>query len=193
MILGLKDTRTEGLPAHVTGNGVALPKRWLIAHVRIYHEKKTSERLTKRGIENYLPIQKQTHFWSDRRKKIDHVVIPMKIFVHVDAREQKEVLMLSAISRYMVLHGESTPAIVPDAQMERFKFMLDYSEETVNMSDTPLRPGETIRVIKGPLRGLEGELVTLNGKTKIAVRLDMLGCASVDMPIGYVERIGEKL
>ena len=111
MILRLKDTRTEGLPAHVTGNGVALPKRWLIAHVRIYHEKKTSERLTKMGIENYLPIQKQTHFWSDRRKKIDHVVIPMKIFVHVDAREQKEVLMLSAISRYMVLHGESTPAI----------------------------------------------------------------------------------
>ena len=190
MILTTKNVMTKRLPADVTGNGVALSKRWMIAQVRIYHEKKTSERLTKMGIENYLPIQKQTHFWSDRRKKIDHVVIPMKIFVHVDPQEQKEVLTLSAVSRYMVLHGESTPAIVPEAQMEKFKFMLDYSEETVNISDTPLRPGETIRVIKGPLRGLEGELVTLNGKTKIAVRLDMLGCASVDMPIGFVERIG---
>ena len=64
--------------------------------------------------------------------------------------------------------------------------MLDYSEEAVNMSNVPLSPGEKVRVIKGPLRGLEGELVTLNGKTKIAVRLDMLGCASVDMPVGYI-------
>ncbi|KAB4855963.1 transcriptional regulator, partial [Bacteroides thetaiotaomicron] len=28
--------------------------------------------------------------------------------------------------------------------------------------------------------------------SKIAVRLDMLGCACVDMPIGYVEQIGER-
>ena len=168
---------TKVLPAHVTGNGVALSKkRWLVAQVRIYHEKKTSERLTKMGIENYVPVQRKTHLWSDRRKQIDHIVIPMKIFVRVDAQEQKDVLMLSAVSRYMVLHGESAPAVIPDTQMEKFKFMLDYSEEAVNMSNTPLR-------------GLEGELVTLNGKTKIAVRLDMLGCASVDMPVGYIERV----
>ena len=155
---------TKVLPAHVTGNGVALSKkRWLVAQVRIYHEKKTSERLTKMGIENYVPVQRKTHLWSDRRKQIDHIVIPMKIFVRVDAQEQKDVLMLSAVSRYMVLHGESAPAVIPDTQMEKFKFMLDYSEE--------------------------GELVTLNGKTKIAVRLDMLGCASVDMPVGYIERV----
>lgn len=181
---------TKVLPVHVTGNGVALSKkRWLVAQVRIYHEKKTSERLTKMGIENYVPVQRKTHLWSDRRKQIDHIVIPMKIFVRVDAQEQKDVLMLSAVSRYMVLHGESAPAVIPDTQMEKFKFMLDYSEEAVNMSNTPLSPGEKVRVIKGPLRGLEGELVTLNGKTKIAVRLDMLGCASVDMPVGYIERV----
>ena len=181
---------TKVLPEHVTGNGVALSKkRWLVAQVRIYHEKKTSERLTKMGIENYVPVQRKTHLWSDRRKQIDHIVIPMKIFVRVDAQEQKDVLMLSAVSRYMVLHGESAPAVIPDTQMEKFKFMLDYSEEAVNMSNAPLSPGEKVRVIKGPLRGLEGELVTLNGKTKIAVRLDMLGCASVDMPVGYIERV----
>ena len=181
---------TKVLPAYVTGNGVALSKkRWLVAQVRIYHEKKTSERLTKMGIENYVPVQRKTHLWSDRRKQIDHIVIPMKIFVRVDAQEQKDVLMLSAVSRYMVLHGESAPAVIPDTQMEKFKFMLDYSEEAVDMSNTPLSPGEKVRVIKGPLRGLEGELVTLNGKTKIAVRLDMLGCASVDMPVGYIERV----
>ena len=85
----------------------------------------------------------------------------------------------------MVLRGESTPAVIPDQQMLRFKFMLDYSDETICMSTSPLAPGEKIRVIKGPLAGL----VDMNGKSKVAVRLTMLGCACVDIPAGCVEPV----
>ena len=77
-------------------------------------------------------------------------------------------------------------------QMARFRFMLDYSDETICMNSSPLARGEKVQVIKGPLQGLVGELVNVDGKSKIAVRLNMLGCACVDMPIGYVEPIGEK-
>ena len=153
-------------------------KSWLAAYVRLYHEKKTRDRLTAMGIESFLPVQEEIHQWSDRRKKIERVVIPMMIFVHVDPAERAEVLTLSSVSRYMVLRGQSTPAVIPDEQMERFRFML-------------LAPGEQVRVIKGPLAGLEGELVTIDGKSKVAVRLDMLGCAHVDMPVGFVERVGK--
>ena len=139
-------------------------KSWLAAYVRLYHEKKTRDRLTAMGIESFLPVQEEIHQWSDRRKKIERVVIPMMIFVHVDPAERAEVLTLSSVSRYMVLRGQSTPA---------------------------LAPGEQVRVIKGPLAGLEGELVTIDGKSKVAVRLDMLGCAHVDMPVGFVERVGK--
>ena len=100
-----------------------------------------------------------------------------------------EVLSLSTVSRYMVMRGESNPAVIPDEQMARFRFMLDYSKEAVCMSSSPLARGEQVRVIKGPLSGLVGELVSVDGKSKIAVRLNMLGCACVDMPAGYVESI----
>ena len=163
------------------------PRQWLVAYVQSCLEKKTAQRLTSMGIECYLPVQNEIHQWSDRRKKVERLVIPMMIFVHVDLYEQKEVLTLGSISRYMVLRGESTPAVIPDEQMHRFKFMLDYSDETINMSTSPLSPGEKIKVIKGPLSGLQGELVTVNGKSKVAVRLTMLGCAFVDIPVGCVE------
>lgn len=165
-------------------------KNWLAAYVRLYHEKKTCDRLRNMGIECYLPIQEEMHQWSDRRKKVERIVIPMIIFVHVSAEEQAEPLSLSSVSRYMVLRGEGAPAVIPDKQMEQFRFMLDYSEEAVELCTTPLAPGEKVKVIKGPLAGLEGELVTVNGRSKVAVRLDMLGCAQVDMPVGFVERIG---
>ena len=174
-------------PSSGTGEGVAHSKRWYVALVRMHHEKKVAERLSKMGIDSFVPVQQQIHQWSDRRKMVDTVLLPMMVFVHVNPKERMEVLSFSTVSRYMVMRGESTPAVIPDEQMARFRFMLDYSEEAVCMNDTPLARGEKVRVIKGPLSGLVGELVTVGGKSKIAVRLNMLGCACEDMPIGYVE------
>ena len=176
-------------PSNGTGEVVAHSKRWYVALVRMHHEKKVSERLSKMGIENFLPIQQEIHQWSDRRKIVESVLLPMMVFVHADAKERKEVLSFSTVSRYMVMRGENRPAVIPDDQMARFRFMLDYSEEAVCMNSSPLARGEKVRVIKGPLTGLVGELVTVGGKSKIAVRLNMLGCACVDMPVGYVEPI----
>lgn len=160
--------------------------------VRMHHEKKVAEKLGKLGIECFVPVQEEYHQWSDRAKKVLTPLIPMMVFVHVDGLERREVLNLSTVSRYMVLRGESAPAVIPDEQMNRFKFMLDYSEELISMNSAPLARGEKVRVIKGPLAGLEGELVHVDGKSKIAVRLDVLGCACVDMPRGFVEPIQEK-
>jgi len=168
-----KETLSAG-PSIGTGEGVAHSKRWYVALVRMHHEKKVAERLDKIGIENFVPVQQEVHQWSDRRKVVESVLLPMMVFVHADPKERKEVLSFSTVSRYMVMRGESSPTIIPDEQMARFRFMLDYSEEAV-------------RVVKGPLTGLVGELVTVDGRSKIAVRLNMLGCACADMPVGYVE------
>ena len=167
-------------------------KCWLVVCVQSNREKKTYERLSALGFESFLPLQEETRRWSDRSKKVQRVVIPMVVFARIAPSERISVLRLPSVSRFMVLRGESAPAIIPDAQMERFRFMLDYSEEAICMNYSPLARGKKVRVIKGPLTGLVGELVALDGKSKIAVRLDMLGCACVDMPIGYVEQIGER-
>ena len=164
-----------------------------MAYVQSCLEKKTAQRLAAMGIECYLPVQSEIRQWSDRRKRVERLVIPMMIFVHVTPQERPLPLSLQAVSRYMVLRGESTPAVIPDEQMDRFRFMLDYSPEAVEMCSAPLAPDDAVKVIKGPLAGLEGELITVNGKSKVAVRLDMLGCAHVDVPIGFVEKKGEEM
>lgn len=164
-------------------------RQWLVAYVQSCLEKKTAQRLAAMGVECYLPVQSEIRQWSDRRKKVDRLVIPMLIFVHVTPQERSLPLTLQAVSRYMVLRGESTPAVIPEEQMSRFRFMLDYSAEAVEICSTPLATGDAVKVIKGPLAGLEGELMTIDGKSKVAIRLDLLGCAHVDMPIGFVEKI----
>lgn len=178
---------------HIETKTNTASRQWLVAYVQSCLEKKTAQRLAAMGIECYLPVQSEIRQWSDRRKRVDRLVIPMMIFVHVTPQERPLPLSLQAVSRYMVLRGESTPAVIPDEQMDRFRFMLDYSPEAVEMCSAPLAPGDAVKVIKGPLTGLEGELITVNGKSKVAVRLDMLGCAHVDVPIGFVEKKGEEM
>ena len=46
--------------------------------VRMHHEKKVSEHLDKMGIENFVPVQQELHQWSDRRKLVTSVLLPIK-------------------------------------------------------------------------------------------------------------------
>ena len=164
-------------------------RKWYVAYVRLFHERKTAEKLAAMGIESFVPVREEIHQWSQRKKKVMRVLIPQMIFIHATPKERLEALTLASISHYMVLHGEHTPAVIPDRQMQQFMFMVDYSEESIEMYNSPLQPGQSIKVIKGPLAGMEGELMEIEGKSKVIVRLDLLGCAGVDMPIGFVEAI----
>lgn len=48
------------------------------------------------------------------------------------------------------MRGESSPTIIPDEQMARFRFMLDYSEEAICMNSAPLARGEKCVSLKVP-------------------------------------------
>jgi transcription antitermination factor NusG len=101
------------------------------------------------GIENFLPVQEEVRQWSDRKKKVERVLIPMMIFVRVDTQEQRSVSTHPSVLRYLTLRGEHTPTEIPAEQMERFRFMLDHSDSAVSFSAGDLQPGEKVRVIKG--------------------------------------------
>lgn len=116
-------------------------------------------------------------------------MIPMVVSARIASSERISVLRLPSASRFMVSRGESAPAIIPDTQMERFRSMLDYSEGAAEMCSKCIQPGEQVEVIKGPLTGLTGELVTMDGKSKIAARINTLGVAMVEVPVGFVGRI----
>ena len=84
------------------------------------------------GIENFVPVQQEIHQWSDRRKLVETVLLPMMVFVHADPKERMAALTLSTVSRFMVLRGEGKPAVIPDEQMARFRYLADLQQSNVN-------------------------------------------------------------
>lgn len=167
-------------------------ENWYAMYVRMHHEKKVAEKLGQMGVEHYLPVQEVVRQWSDRRKKLQVVVIPMMIFIRASEQVRLSVMRnIPSVSGCLIDRCTHRPAVIRDEEMQRFRFMLDYSEEAVHFINTPLAPGQKIRVIKGPLAGLDGELTEIDGKSQVMVRIEQLGYASVEMPVGYVEATRE--
>lgn len=163
---------------------------WYALYVRMHHEKKTAEKFRALGIEHFLPVQEVIRQWSDRKKKMTIVVIPMLIFVHITEKQRIKILKeIPSVTGTLIDRSTRKPAIIRDSEMDRFMFMLDYSEESIYFSSEPMKPGEDVKVIKGPLNGLIGQLITTNGKTQVTVRLEQLGYAIVEMPVGFVQKL----
>lgn len=152
-------------------------------------EKKVRERLEEEGVECFLPVQTVVRQWTYRKSRVVVPVIAGMVFVRVTRGEQVKVLQTKGVVAFLRLRGGNGPAVIPDKQMEAFRFLLDFSEEAVEMVNEDIAVGDFVQVVKGPLKGLEGELVKFKGGTKVAVRIDFLGCAMVDIPASFVERV----
>ena len=182
----ISPSRVESDPVvSVTTDREAHPVRWIAALVQMCTEKKVGNRLTKLGIENYVPTQTEIHQWSDRKKKIERVVIPMVVFVRADEATERILRMQSFIRKILTYPGQTAAAVIPDDQIERLKFMLKQSDSPVELMPENLRVGDRVRIVRGALQGLEGELCkSMPEKSMVAIRIDGLGYACVSVSVG---------
>ena len=168
----------------------AHPKRWIAALVQMCTEKRVGERLNKLKVENYVPTQTEIHQWSDRKKKVERIVIPMIVFIHTDEITERSLRMQTFIRKILSYPGQWKAAVIPDNQIQRLKFMLKHAESQVELMEQNLQVGETVRVARGPLQGLEGEIYQIrSGKAMIAIRIDSLGYACVNIDKSDIEII----
>ena len=173
----------------VTTDREAHPKRWIAALVQMCTEKKVGERLTKLGVENYVPTQTEIRQWSDRKKKVERVVIPMVVFVHTDEKTERILRMHSFIRKILTYPGQTAAAVIPDDQIDRLKFMLRQSDSPVEMMEQHLQVGDKVHIVRGALQGLEGELYKNVDKSMVAIHIEALGYACVSVSVEDIEKI----
>ena len=164
---------------------------WYVAYTRVNQELVIKKKLDELGIENFLPREEQVRDTPFGRKTIRVLLIHGMIFIRTD-----KVTSFSLLNEYSLnivylkdIEGRRS-LIVPDKQMEDFMFLLDFSAAGIEVLNKDLKRGDRIRVIKGPLVGLEGELVRLRGHKRVVIRLD--GVASIAtsyIPGSFLEKI----
>ncbi len=190
MTASIDKAKAEASIVNVTTDREAYPKRWIAALVQMCTEKKVGDKLRKLNVENFVPTQVEIRQWSDRKKKIERVAIPMVVFIYTDQKQEKQLKNYSFIHKILSYPGDKETAIIPDYEIERLKFMLRNADSQVEIIDRIFEIGQTIRITKGPLKGLEGELCNLNSeKPMVAVRIESLGYACVNVSKKDIESL----
>lgn len=185
------------VPSGVDG-AVGVPNRkWFVAIVNARHEKVVANKLNATGIEAYVATQKELRVWNNgRRKIIDRVIIPSLVFVKCTEQQRREIVTLPFVFRFMINRAADTGslnkpvAIIPEKEIDKLKFMLGQSDSPVEFVPTVFHINETVRVIRGNLLGLEGEIrENSDGTHMLVVGLSLLGGATVHIRPQDVEKI----
>ena len=164
---------------------------WYVAYTQVNQELLIKKKLDELGIENFLPLEEQVQDTPLGRKTIRVLLIHGMIFIRTD-----KVTSFSLINEYSLnivylkdLEGRRS-LIVPDKEMEDFMFLLDFSPDGIEILNKDLKRGDRVRVIKGPLQGLMGELVRLRGHKRVVIRLEgVVSIATSYIPGSFLERI----
>ena len=138
---------------------------WFVVITRWGQWKKISERLTALRVRHFIPSTYNTlvFFQTDKERALNLV----------NAGEIK--------GRFIVDHGTRSILEVPDRQMEAFiKVVTEYPETPVG-ADVPIQKGTRVKVIRGPLRNVEGEVVENPSGVQLLVRVKTLICARVNI------------
>ena len=166
-------------------------KQWFVAKTRANQERAIRERVEAMNIETYLPTKIEIRQRHDRKKKVEVVLIPNTLFIYTDKNTALSLPNHHGFAiRYMIDYMTRTLLVVPEKQMKNFMFLMDLSDENVQIDNNLLfEKGDKIRVIKGPFTGVEGELIRIEGKKKVLVRLENIIACSMEIPGNYLEKI----
>lgn len=171
----------------MTQNNSGDALHWYVGCVRSCQEKNVAHTLDSMSVEHYLPVRREVHRWSDRRKVVECLVIPRFIFIR--CRNSERAPIMDAEPRiFKFLASAGTVSVVRDSEMDTFRRMVE-TGGAVRLADRQPAPGDRVRVMSGPLTGLECDLVSVGGGRCLAVSLGPLGIATMDLDLETVEKI----
>lgn len=143
---------------------------WYAAYTSANHEKRVAEQLTQRRVEHFLPLYEAVHKWKDRRVRLQLPLFPGYVFVHLPFSERLRVLQVRGVAR-LVGFGDR-PATLPEDEIERLRSGLSGD---VKMQPHPyLCEGHKVRILRGPLAGMEGILLRKKGSLRLVLSIDLI-------------------
>ncbi len=147
--------------------------RWYAVYTRPRHEKKVFSSLQKKGIESYLPLIKQCHQWSDRKKWVEEPLIRGYVFVNIPLKHSLYVLETYGIVKFVMFKREY--ASIPNFQIEALKRTIE-SEYTIK-ARTYLKVGQIVEVVGGSLKGIIGRIQRIENDNRFVISLDAIQTA----------------
>ena len=153
---------------------------WYALQVRSRREDVVAKILANKGYCVFLPTFDARRKQTDRKKTVRSPLFPGYVFCQFRLSE-RTVPVVTTPGVQRIVGTSSGPSPVSKAQLESVRSICN-----AGLPHGPYYPtdsGPTVRITEGPLAGVEGSLVTVNGHDTLVVTISLIHrSVSVQMP-----------
>jgi transcription antitermination factor NusG len=143
---------------------------WYAVQVRPRCEHKIASMLEYKGIEQFVPARVTTKEFRPGARNAQ-VLFAGYVFCRVDL-SQRSVPVVTTPGVIRFIGTGNTPIPIPDEEMEAIRRITRLSSALGHSGRLPV--GRKIRVIDGPLKGIEGRVCEFRNRSRLVVQLNLI-------------------
>jgi transcription antitermination factor NusG len=152
------------------GDALAAPPQWYAVHTRPRHEKRVALELRLRAFEEFLPLHHCRNRWRNGvTAAVELPLFPCYLFVRVPQCERLRLLQLPGVIGFAVNSAHPTALAEEDIEALRTLSSICRAEPHPFM-----KVGDRVRIVAGPLNGMEGILVRRKHELRVVLSLDFI-------------------
>lgn len=145
-------------------------EQWYAVRVKSNRERVTGQAMRGRGVQASIPEYQRRSFRRGREHMISQPLFPGYVFCRFSEQMRLPVMMIPGVIHVVSIAGRPAP-IDPDEMTRVFTL----AESELNLSPHPyLAAGQPVRVEEGPLKGVDGIVLSDEGQPKLVVSVTLL-------------------
>lgn len=151
--------------------------QWVALYTNPRAEKQVERNLLREGFVVYLPIVRELHTWSDRKKWVEVPLIKSYVFAKITARQESLIRRVIGVS--FLIKFKDNVLTIPESEIQMMKDFIASKVEIQVRNVNELQKGRRVRIHSGALAGKEGVLVSDCENGNFAVEISGISIALV--------------
>ena len=149
--------------------------KWYVIHTKPRAESTAVINLERQGFRVHFPrLVRPARIrgrWTDRIEPL----FPRYLFLRADVATQSIAPVRSTTGVAAIVRFGMEYATVPDALIENLRSRAEQDTGLHRLGRPLFTPGDTVKVLEGPFRGLEGIFECQEGEERVLILLELLG------------------
>src|SRR3954463_6816938 len=151
---------------------LAAGERWYAGYSQPHRETRAQQQLTVQGFTAFLPLYRKTVRHARKLTTVSAPFFPRYLFVALDLSLDQWRSVNGTFGVTSLITDGAIPRPVPHGVVES---LAEVSDAGFVQPGKELKVGDSVRVLTGPFADLLGELVRIDGPSRVRVLLRLLG------------------
>ena len=141
---------------------------WYAIHSKPRQEERALDNLQRQGFEAWLPMLTVEKVLRGKLVNVTEPMFSRYLFIRLDTEQTNWSPIRSTLGVSRLVSFGNRPAVVADELIQALQTVPQRAPERL------FQPGQTIKIVSGPLKGIEGIFQQADGEHRAMVLIDLL-------------------